>query len=125
MNQQHRPADGWPWEPSPNRLYFYYAPGGDINYYATEKERDAAAADAIDNQCDEFWTEEVDQIIAGKITHTTHQINRIERPPESEIDDEGYDKNGECWHPEWQYQCEYKLLPIQLCNTPPIEEQKK
>ena len=125
MNEKNRPADGWPWEKSPNRPYFFWDPGGDFNYFATEEERNDAAAVAIEGYCDDMWGEGVEQIIAGKLTHAAQQNNRIERPPASEIDDEGYDKDGNRWDPDWNYQCDYKLQPIQQPETTGLKYQAK
>jgi len=108
--EKQRPKDGWLWEPSPNRPYFFYAPEGDcFQYYSTEKERDDEASDAINEFLDETWSEEVTNIVAGKLTHTTQQHSLEKRP--DNLDEDKCDEEGRYWG-DCSYFCDYDLFPL-------------
>lgn len=110
--KKERPADGWPWEVSPNRPFFFYDSEGDgFTYYATEEERDAAAHDAIQDYLDDDWNESVTNIVAGKLTHTTEQYDVKYKPPAHELDEDGLDNEGHCWDSH-DIICNYGLQPI-------------
>lgn len=91
--------------------YFLYAPESDgFYYFKTEKDRDDFAKLEIAEYLDDGWMEEVEGIMAGKITHTTQQTNRTEKP--DNLDEDGLDGEGLYWAPEWDYVCNYELIPI-------------
>lgn len=120
MVKKERPADGWPWQKSPNRPYFVYDPeGDDFQYYATEQERDTAAADAIQGYLDDCWSEEVENVIAGVLTHTAERCDVVNRPDDSELDEDNLDGEGQYWG-EYDGMCNYELKKLSLtcwaCN---------
>jgi hypothetical protein len=111
MTKQERPADGWPWQPSPNRRFFYYDPKDTFFYFATKAERDEAAEKAIDGYLnDNGWNENVTQIVAGELTQVTKQCDVVNRPPDDELDEDGCDIEGTYWD-EHEYSCNYRLYP--------------
>ena len=96
------------------KKYFLYDPEGDgFELFATEKERDVAATKAIDACCDEGWSECVDQICVGVVTHAATKVNERKRPPEEELDEDGCDDNGDYWDQDFSHICDYKLLPLE------------
>lgn len=111
--KKERPADGWPWERSPNRPFFVYSPEDDgFTYYATEKERDDAAAEIIKEYLyDGSWSEDVTGVLAGVLTHVVKKCDVVEKPDESELDDDGMDEEGNYWG-DFDEICNFRLAPI-------------
>ncbi len=101
------------WKPSAEFRYFIYDPSGDgFTYYRSAADRDADSTNIIAQYCDDGWDEDVENIVAGEISHTCEKTNVRARPPEDEIDGEGYDQDGDYWAEEWDYKCGYELLPL-------------
>ena len=99
--------------PSKTNRFFLYDPLGDgFIYFSTAQKRDAWAKDVIPTYYDDTWVDEVDDIVAGEITHTAQQINYVERPPDDQLDEDGLDEEGDDWPPEFLYKCNYDLKPI-------------
>jgi|GEM_PF-1701424 len=99
--------------PSAEFRYFIFDPqNGDFTYFRTAEDRDAAADGIIQSYLDDGWDEEVENVIAGEVTHTCEKVNVTDRPPEDEIDGEGHDQNGDYWAEEWGYKCNYELKPF-------------
>lgn len=96
---------------SKDRPYFVYDPERDgFEYYATEEERDEKAEDIIKLYLQDTWDEGVVNIVAGVVTHTIEQTNRVDRP--ECLDDEGVDEWGVEWDIDTDYTCDYKLTPM-------------
>lgn len=101
------------WKIHPSRPYFVFDPEVDgFAYFATEEERDRYAKDAIAEYLDDGWMEEVVNVVAGKLTHRATEVNRVDRPPDSEFDEDGLDSDGVAWDSEWDYICGYELKPL-------------
>lgn len=83
---------------------------GNLQYFETEKEALDSAASDIAGWMDDRWSEQVQDVKVGVITHMAAQINREDRP--DDLDDEGYDEDGEHWESDLEYQCNYVMLPI-------------
>ncbi len=93
--------------------FFVFDPEGDgFSYFKTEVERDEYSEQLIKNYLDDAWDENVIHVLGGTITHRATEIDRTERPDETEIDEEDYDLNGNYWG-EHEYQCNFKLLPLE------------
>lgn len=78
--------------PNATQRFFYSDPGGDgMMFFDTEAERDKAMSDAIAAWCDDGWSEEVEQICSGVVTHTVEKCDvqkRPERCPDHEDQEE-------------------------------------
>lgn len=99
--------------PDASHKFFLYDPqSNDWFYFDTEQNRDAAFDSVKDGFLSDFWDEEVENIVAGIITHTTKQTDRKERPPDEELDADMFDKEGIDWSMDWDYICTYKLFPL-------------
>ena len=95
------------------KKYFLYDPEGEgFALYETEVRRDEIAKAAIDACCDEGWSECVDQICVGVVTHAATKVNERKRPPEEELDEDGCDAEGDYWDQDFSHICDYKLLPL-------------
>jgi hypothetical protein len=104
------------WEFSPDRPYFVHDSEGDgFYYYATEDERDNYAKECIQGYLDDGWSEGVESVIAGKITHHATQVDREDRP--ENIDQDGVAEDGSYWDPDCDFKCNYSLLPINEQQT--------
>lgn len=107
--------------PSAEFRYFIFDPqNGDFAYFRTAEDRDAAADGIIQSYLDDGWDEEVENVIAGEVTHTCERVNVKNRPPEDEIDGEGVDGEGDYWAEEWACKCDYGLKP--LAQLEPAQE---
>lgn len=99
--------------PSAEFRYFIFDPqNGDFAYFRTAEDRDAAADGIIQSYLDDGWDEEVENVIAGEVTHTCETVNVKNRPPVDEIDGEGVDGEGDYWAEEWACKCDYGLKPL-------------
>lgn len=102
--------------------YFLYAPNGDgMQFYATEAERDAAAAEEFKAEREtssiEGWSEDVTLICVGQVTARATRVN-VQRKPEREDFEDGDegDEQYEDAMSEWPDECfdttcDYQLLP--------------
>jgi hypothetical protein len=99
--------------PDHDHRFFCYSPEGDgLTFWATAEERDAYAADEIRTYLDEGeWAEEVKGLFVGGVTHITKAIDIEE--PQGELDEDGYDENGDGpWPSPHCTRCNYALLPL-------------
>lgn len=99
----------------PDKDYCWFAEADEKLYFQTEAEAVRFANDATDGYIDEGWDSAVRDIQVGKITHTCEQANRTNRPDETELDEEGLDKEGQYWG-DFLYRCDYKMKPVSLNN---------
>ena len=105
--------------PTKNYPYFYYdVEDSGFVYFQTEKERDEAVKEAIQDYLDDGWNEEVENIVVGEMTGSSTKINVQIAPDPSELDEEGCDKSGEYWDQDWDYKCDYEIKPLgYVCPT--------
>lgn len=98
--------------PSNEFRFFIYDPDGNgFLYFRSAEDRDAASDEVIRNYLDDGWSEEVENVVAGEITHTCEKINVVQRP--DVIDDDGLDEGGDYWAEEWDCKCDYGLVSLQ------------
>ena len=103
------------WFPDTEHRFFLCDPSeGEFKYFKTLEERDAAAQDMIDLHCDDGWSEEVDQIIAGEITHHTiaHNVNACPKREDFDSDEDYESAESEYGNTDYPYRCSYKLAPL-------------
>mgnify|MGYP006909288875 CR=1 FL=1 len=105
-------------------------------YFETVEDRDSFFKLLIkdcyyDNGAGDGWyTEAIEQIIAGEITHIANAVNVIKRPPDSELGaycvdcdekaegcqndchDYHYDEDGNDWSGDHDHICDYALVPL-------------
>lgn len=106
--------------PDPQHRFFIYDPNdAEFHYFATATERDQYNDTVIQAYLDDGWDDTVARVVAGEITHSTQQVDRVERPPAEEINDEGYDAEGRYWDDSWDHYCNYQLLPLQAAPETP------
>lgn len=92
------------------RFFIYDPAGWGFQYYRTAEDRDAARGTIIHSYLDDGWDEEVENVIAGEVTHTCQKTEVEQRP--DQVDEEGYDADGNYWAEEWDCKCNYDLLPL-------------
>lgn len=100
------------WNFHAERPYFVLDPEGEgIVYFATAAERDAHAKTIIEGYLDtDGWSEAVEYIICGEVTHASTRCNIMQRP--AVIDEDGIDEDGEYWDSDAAFKCNYEMLPI-------------
>ena len=95
------------------KKYFVYdAESCGFDTFDIVEKRDAEANACIQNYLDDGWDEDVINVVAGEITHQATQTDLVERPPQDEIDENGEDSQGVHWDGDFDYTCNYELLPI-------------
>jgi len=98
-------------QPSAKHPYFVYDSLGDgFMYFSSESARNDHAKFVISGYLNDGWDEEVTNVVAGELTHTTLMTNKVERP--DIIDEDDYDQDGTYWDPCWAYMCDYKLVKL-------------
>lgn len=107
-----------------HRFFIYDANNAEFYYFATAAERDQYSDTVIQAYLDDGWDETVAQVMAGELTHSAQQVDRVERPPAEEIDDEGHDEEGRYWDESWEYYCNYQLQPLQAVPTEPAPAER-
>jgi len=99
------------WKPTSEFRFFIYDPCGDgFIFYKSAEDRDYVASEVISMYLDDGWNEDVEQIVAGEISHTCEQTNREERP--DDVDEEGYDEDGGYWG-DFDHKCNYELVELE------------
>jgi hypothetical protein len=100
---------------TPNKDYVFglYDPDGEgLSFYKTESHRDDSAKEIIKGYLDNNeWTGEVEGVFAFVVTHQARQANIIY--PAGELDEDGYDGEGNYFQEADSYNCDYELKPIQ------------
>ncbi|QDX21414.1 hypothetical protein FP568_09220 [Pandoraea pnomenusa] len=103
--------------------YFVYDNEYGYNEFKTDAERDAAHRSAIEGYLDDGWSEEVESVVSGIVTHKTVECNVEHAPPRCEAHPEqDGDDCSECaaWNEwpnhEYDYTCSYK--PEALAGAP-------
>lgn len=94
------------------RFFIFDALNGEFTYFQSVADRDAVKDGVIQSYLDDGWDESVEQVLAGEITHVCQKIDVQPRPADDQIDGEGNDRDGVYWAPEWEYRCNYDLLPL-------------
>jgi hypothetical protein len=98
------------WRIKNNKPYFVHDPEGDgFSYYASIDDRDSFAEDCIREYLDDGWSEDVIYVVSGEITHRATMINKRDKP---DLDEFGYDKDGEYWPAEFSFMCDYTMKPL-------------
>lgn len=111
--------------------YFIYEEGNMTHWYNDMAAWETAVKDFdfLGKFCDEYWSSDVDHCIAGIVppefvldpdsdeydqlypfmTHRSAETDRVERPDENEIGEDGMDKEGRYWG-ECLYICHYHFV---------------
>jgi hypothetical protein len=95
-----------------NREYRYwlYDPEDGVTYYRTQEDRDAAANIAVATYLDGSWSEDVELVAAGEVTHIVQCLDKVLRP--ADLDEEGCDGAGDYWADEWEWTGNYTMEPL-------------
>ena len=89
--------------------FFVLCPENGFQVFETLNEALDAANERIKCYLADCWSEDVTSVCAGKITHRAKMCDQVF--PDGEIDEDGIDEAGEPWDPDWEYKCNYKMLP--------------
>ncbi len=101
---------------SAEHRFFLFDPEGDgMTFFKTEAERDSYAKVSINGYRDscEGWSEDVESVCAGTVTHIVKKTDSVKRPPDEEIDEEGNDGEGNWWDSDWSEMCNYELSELE------------
>lgn len=98
-----------------HRFFLCDPSNNEFMYFKTEADRDAMSEDLIHSHLDDCWSEEVDQIIAGEITHHTIMcdVNIAPKREDFESDEEFDDAQSTFGNSDADYTCNYKLAPLE------------
>lgn len=104
------------WHPSAEYRFFLREPEGDgMQYFRSETERDAAAAESVLSYLDgDGWSEEVMTVCVGTITGFAQQCNVQHKPKREDFEsDDDFEDEMSAWPgEEFDTVCEYKIVPI-------------
>lgn len=88
------------------KRWFHLQSDGCLEYFETKAEAMKAARQDIQDCNDgDGWSEEVENIAVGFVTHETAQAN-IKRREDQSADE------LEAWSDEWEYLCDYELCEV-------------
>jgi len=107
--------------PDPEYRLFLFGPEWDgLMFFKSEQARAEAAEEAINayKDLDNGWSEEVECLLMGEVTHLCTQANVVERPPAEDLDEEGCDGEGSYWGPDIEKRCDYEMLPLPAGGRP-------
>lgn len=97
--------------PTPTHRFFIYDPSGwGFRYFDSAESRDAGKDAIIQAYLDDGWDEDVEQVIAGEVTHVAAKVNVKPRP--EVVDEDGLGEDGDYWAEEWDCKCDYDLVPL-------------
>ena len=91
--------------------FFVYCNESGYECFETLDDALDAADERTQNYLEDAWSDEVTSVCVGKITHRAQMCDQVF--PEGEIDEDGLDESGEPWDPDWEYKCNYKVLPVE------------
>jgi hypothetical protein len=81
-------------------------------FFRTEEDRDAAAEDAIAGYLDEGWSEEVEQVCCGVVTHSAQCIDKDMRPDNAPLDQDCDCEDGSHWPSDMAWRGNYTMEPL-------------
>ncbi len=90
--------------------FFYDAENGNIEICETKEEALSKAQKAVDFCFDECWSDEVEQICVGTITHRAKQTDLMFKP--QKLDEDMFSEDGEHWPEDCESKCDYSIEPI-------------
>ena len=91
--------------------FFVYCNESGYECFETLDDALDAADERAQNYLSDAWSDEVTSVCVGKITHRAQMCDQVF--PEGEIDEDGLDESGEPWDQDWEYKCNYKVLPVE------------
>ncbi|MDH4602501.1 hypothetical protein [Pseudomonas syringae] len=98
--------------PSATHQHFIYDPlGNGFLYFRSAAERDQAMDWVVQTYLDDEWSEEVEQIVAGEVTHSCQSVGVQNRPRAELLDKNNCDSEGNHWG-SFAFRCNYELLPL-------------
>ncbi len=81
---------------------------GDMQEFDSEQEALEYAEELIFNYGEDGWSDDVQGIVVGKVTHRTRQTNVVTRDM---LDDEG-EYNGKHYPSGFDIYCDYEMRPV-------------
>ena len=90
--------------------FFYDAENGNIEICETKEEAISKAQKAVDFCLDEFWSDDVEYICVGTITHRAKQTDLRFKP--QKLDEDMFSEDGEHWPEDCESKCDYSIEPI-------------
>lgn len=93
------------------RFFIYEPDGNGFIYFKSAEDRDKASEWIINQYLDDGWSESVEQVVAGELSHTCEQINVRNKPDAADLDEDGCDGEGQHWG-EFDTICNYALVPL-------------
>lgn len=90
--------------------FFYDAENGNIEICETKEEALSKAQKAVDFCFDECWSDEVEQICVGTITHRAKQTDLMFKP--QKLDEDMFSEDGEHWPEDCESKCDYSIEPV-------------
>ena len=102
----------WQRKPTAEYRYWLHDPEGDgVTYFRDKVERDAAAKEAVAQYLDSDigWSEDVEYVAIGELTHIVDVPNKKMRP--DDLDDEQCDCDGTYWS-DYEWMGNYEAVAL-------------
>lgn len=99
-------------------LFFVCCPENGFDCFLTLDAALDEANERIQGYLGDGWSEEVTGVCVGEITHRAKMCDQVF--PDGEIDEDGIDEAGEYWDSDWDYKCNYKMLPVEQNPAPDV-----
>ncbi len=100
-----------------DKLFFYHDPyESEYKTFETEHERDEHLKETIMEYVHDGCLVDMGDFFVGQRTHMVKEKRIATRPPEDEIDENGFDTNGMYWDADWEYLCSPEIVPLRKGN---------
>lgn len=112
--------DAYKLRPSSRYRFFVFDPHDGFLYFPDREARDAYARDRVEDYLDPDcgWDELVEDIAVGELTGVVEAVERRERPPDEELDEDECDEDGRWWG-QWDFWVRYEVVGLE---GPPTDE---
>lgn len=90
--------------------YFSSCPENGVSFHETQQQALDFANESIRTHLNDGWSEDVECVVVGVITHKATEGERVYR--EGEVDTEGLDEAGEYWDADIEYKVNYSMQSV-------------
>jgi len=97
--------------PHEEYLFFLYDPNHQgMMYFKSKEDREMCVRETINWYLEDDWSEEVEEICMGEVTHVVQAVNVLTRP--DDVDEEGCDGSGLYWPEDVETMCDYDMVEV-------------
>lgn len=108
----------WDIHPDEEYQYFLFERDNGMMFFKSIQDRQDMFDSLKDCYLDDVWDEEVENIVAGEVTHATTPTDLKKKP--DNLNEDGEDEEGFCWPSQWDYMCDYALTALSSLEKPEV-----